>query len=220
VEKIRVIIADDDATFRRLLHEALLTDSDIEVVAQAADGEEAIALAGEFAPHVILLDVRMPNLGGVEAAKVLHEIHPTVRVLMLTISDEADDVFHAVRGGASGYLLKDTSVDDVADAIRKIHRGRAVLSRSIAPLLLSELTSWVREDDLPALRPPLTKRELEVLQHLAGGQSTDTVANELGISVSVVDAHVHNVLMKLQNRERMRGVMTAVLAGEGSRDEA
>jgi two-component system NarL family response regulator len=210
-DEIRVIIADDEETFRRLMADVLRTEPDITVVAEASDGEEAVILTGEHAPHVVLLDVRMPRLSGIDAARVLTEIHPSVRVLMLTISDEPEDVLRAIRNGASGYLIKDTGVEEIAQAIRCLQRGQAVLSRSIAPLLLAELTAWVREDDLPALRPRVTSRELQVLQYLAGGLEAGAVAREIGTTLSVIESHVHNVLVKLQIRERMRSVVTEIL---------
>ena len=114
---IRVLIADDDPRFRQVIRSLLDAEDDMDVVAEASDGEEAIALTSEHAPNVVLMDIRMPKLSGLDAALVLDDIHPSAKVVMLTISDDPSDLFEAIRSGASGYLLKDTAADGVADAI-------------------------------------------------------------------------------------------------------
>jgi two-component system NarL family response regulator len=210
MRRIRVLLADDQPAFRNLVRDILSSEPDIDVVAEAADGEDAIALATEHTPHVVLMDLRMPLLSGLEATRELARIHPNCKVLVLTVSDEEKDVIDAIHAGASGYLLKDVAIDEVAGAIRAVHAGEAVLSPAITPTLMTEVVASVRKDDHVALRPMLTGRELQILQLLAGGTTTTGIAFELGIVESVVNSHVHNVIRKLQLRDRVANVVHAI----------
>lgn len=205
---IRVLIAEDHAPFRRLIREEIEGQPDMEIVAEAADGEEAVALVTHHAPHIVLMDVRMPKLSGIEATRALNEIHPNTRVLMLTVSDEESDLIDAVKAGASGYLLKDISPAEVVDAIRHVQAGEAILSRTVAPRLMKELAASVAQGS-GHLRPMLTSRELHVLQQLAAGGTSAQVAEKLGTTESVVNHHVHNVLQKLQVQHRMQLLLEA-----------
>src|SRR5262249_37303840 len=154
----RVLIADDQAVFRRGLDAVLGAEEDIQVVSEAADGEAAIARATEVAPDVVLMDIRMPRVNGIEATRRIRELLPSTRILMLTVSDEEDDLYEATRAGANGYLLKDTSAEEVADAIHAVVRGHSLISPSMASKLLSEFRSLAdkaaEKDQLPA--PVLT----------------------------------------------------------------
>ncbi len=159
---IRVLIADDQAVFRRGLNVVLDSEDDIEVVAEAEDGEEAVAKAEELAPDVVLMDVRMPRINGIEAARRIREMLPTTRILMLTVSDEEDDLYEAIKAGANGYLLKEISVEEVASAIHSVVQGQSLISPSMASKLLNEFNSLARQaaekkEQLPA--PVLTARE-------------------------------------------------------------
>jgi two-component system NarL family response regulator len=209
---IRVLIADDQALFRRGLYVVLGTEEHIEVVAEAEDGEAAIAKAEELAPDVVLMDVRMPRVNGIEAARRIRDILPSTRILMLTVSDEEDDLYEAIKAGANGYLLKEISVEEVAGAIHAVVQGQSLISPSMASKLLNEFNSLARQaaekEELPA--PVLTARELEVLKLVARGMSNRDVADQLYISENTVKNHVRNILEKLHLHSRMEAVMYAV----------
>ena len=211
-EVIRVLIADDQALFRRGLYVVLGTEDDIEVVAEAENGADAIAKAEELAPDVVLMDVRMPKVNGIEAARQIREVLPSTKILMLTVSDEEDDLYEAIKAGANGYLLKEISVEEVASAIHAVMQGQSLISPSMASKLLNEFNSLARmaaeREQLPA--PVLTARELEVLKLVARGMSNKEVADELYISENTVKNHVRNILEKLHLHSRMEAVMYAV----------
>ncbi len=205
-------MADDQALFRRGLFVLLGSEPGIEVVAEAKDGEEAVAMAVELAPDVALLDVRMPRMDGIQAARRIRELLPSTKVLMLTVSDEEDDLYEAVKAGANGYLLKEVSVEDVAAAIHAVVQGQSLISPSMASKLLREFNALARQaaerEQLPA--PVLTPRELEVLRLVARGMSNKDVADHLFISENTVKNHVRNILEKLHLHSRMEAVMYAV----------
>jgi DNA-binding NarL/FixJ family response regulator len=210
---IRVLIADDQALFRRGLYVVLGTEDTIDVVGEAEDGMAAIAKAEELAPDVVLMDVRMPRVNGIEATRRIREILPTTRILMLTVSDEEDDLYEAIKAGANGYLLKEISVEEVAGAIHAVMRGQSLITPSMASKLLSEFNSLAKraaekEEQLPA--PVLTARELEVLKLVARGMSNRDVADQLFISENTVKNHVRNILEELHLHSRMEAVMYAV----------
>lgn len=211
-EIIRVLVADDQALFRRGLFVVLGTEADIEVVAEAENGEEAVARAADQAPDVVLMDVRMPRVSGIEAARQIRELLPTTRILMLTVSDEEDDLYEAIKAGANGYLLKEISVEEVAEAIRAVVQGQSLISPSMASKLLNEFNSLAKKaaqrEQFPA--PVLTTRELEVLKLVARGMSNREVADQLFISENTVKNHVRNILEKLHLHSRMEAVMYAV----------
>ena len=211
-EAIRVIVADDHAVFRRGLEMVLESEPDIDVVAEAGDGKEAAELAVEHMPDLVLMDVRMPAHGGIEAAKAIKDAVPHTKILMLTISDEEDDLYDAIKAGASGYLLKEISIEEVADAIRKVHAGQSLISPSMASKLLNEFAAMARKDEqkqqMPA--PRLTDREMEVLALVAQGMNNRDIAKELFISENTVKNHVRNILEKLHLHSRMEAVVYAV----------
>ena len=211
-EVIRVLIADDQALFRRGLYVVLGSEDRIEVVAEAEDGEEAIAKAQGLVPDVVLMDVRMPRINGIEAARRIRDILPSTKILMLTVSDEEDDLYEAIKAGANGYLLKEISVEDVADAIHAVVQGQSLITPSMASKLLNEFNSLARQaaaqEQLPV--PVLTARELEVLKLVARGMSNRDVADQLFISENTVKNHVRNILEKLHLHSRMEAVMYAV----------
>jgi len=209
---IRVLIADDQALFRRGLYVVLGTEDSIEVVAEAENGEEAVTKAEELAPDVVLMDVRMPKVSGIEAARMIRDRVPTTKILMLTVSDEEEDLFEAVKAGANGYLLKEISVEEVAEAIRAVVQGQSLISPSMASKLLNEFNAMSRraeeKQQFPA--PALTARELEVLKNVARGMSNREIADELYISENTVKNHVRNILEKLHLHSRMEAVIYAV----------
>ncbi len=209
---IRVLIADDQPLFRRGLNVVLGTEERIEVVAEAEDGEDAIAKAEEFAPDVVLMDVRMPRVNGIEAARTIRERVPSTKILMLTVSDEDQDLFEAIKAGASGYLLKEVSVEEVAESVRGVVQGQTLISPSMASKLLTEFVALEKRvsEKQQYTTPTLTSRELEVLKLVARGMSNREIASDLYISENTVKNHVRNILEKLHLHSRMEAVLYAM----------
>jgi two-component system NarL family response regulator len=209
---IRVLIADDQALFRRGLYVVLATEEHIEVVAEAANGEEAVALAGELVPDVVLMDVRMPRVNGIDAARQIRAANPATKILMLTVSDDEEDLYDAVKAGANGYLLKEISVEEVAEAIRAVVQGQSLISPTMASKLLTEFNVLAKkaEERHHYPTPALTTRELEVLKLVAKGMSNREIADALYISENTVKNHVRNILEKLHLHSRMEAVIYAV----------
>jgi len=213
-EPIRAMIVDDHALFRRGLEMVLDSEPDIELVGQASDGTEAVEKAAESLPDVVLMDIRMPRSSGIEACRAMKEAAPSAKIVILTISDEEEDLFEAIRAGASGYLLKDIPLDEVADAVRAVHGGQSLINPSMAGKLLTEFATLAKRDneeraqEVPA--PRLTEREMQVLKLVARGMNNRDIAKELFISENTVKNHVRNILEKLQIHSRMEAVMVAV----------
>jgi DNA-binding NarL/FixJ family response regulator len=213
-EPIRTMIVDDHALFRRGLEMVLDEEPDIELVGQASDGAEAVEKAAESLPDVVLMDIRMPRSSGIEACRAMKEAAPSAKIVILTISDEEEDLFEAIRAGASGYLLKDIPLDEVADTVRAVYGGQSLINPSMAGKLLTEFATLARRDDeervqeVPA--PRLTEREMQVLKLIARGMNNRDIAKELFISENTVKNHVRNILEKLQIHSRMEAVMVAV----------
>jgi len=213
-EPIRVLIVDDHALFRRGLEMVLEEEDDIELVGQASDGAEARERAGESLPDVVLMDIRMPKSTGIDACRAMKEAAPSTKIVMLTISDEEEDLFEAIRAGASGYLLKDIPLDEVAEAVRSVHGGQSLISPAMAGKLLTEFATLARRPDEERVQqvppPKLTDREMEVLKLVAKGMNNRDIARELFISENTVKNHVRNILEKLQIHSRMEAVMIAL----------
>ncbi len=211
-DTLRVLIADDHALFRRGLEMVLDKEPDIEVAGEATDGDEVVAKAQELMPDVVLMDVRMPKRSGIEATQQIKELLPHVKILMLTISDEEADLYDSIKAGASGYLLKEISTDEVADAIRSVNAGHSRISPAMASKLLTEFqTMSKRTDERQQVPPPrLTDREMEVLKLVAKGMGNRDIAKELYISENTVKNHIRNILEKLQLHSRMEAVIYAV----------
>jgi two-component system NarL family response regulator len=207
---IRVLVVDDQELFRRGLTMLLNVEDDIEVVGEAADGAAAGALAAGLTPDVVLMDVRMPKVTGIEACIAIKDAAPSTRIIMLTVSDEEADLYDAVKNGASGYLLKDSSIDEVAQAVRLVADGQSLISPSMAIKLLDEFKQMSRTDRQQVPTPRLTDRELEVLRFVAHGLNNREIAKQLFISENTVKNHVRNILEKLQLHSRMEAVMYAV----------
>ena len=211
-EPIRVLVVDDHAVFRRGLQMVLEQEPDIEVVGEAGDGSEAVTMAANTAPDIVLLDVRMPKRGGIDACTAIKDAVPSVAIIMLTISDEEADLYDAIKAGAVGYLLKDIPIDEIATAVRSVRGGQSYISPSMASKLLTEFATMVRRSDerqqLPA--PKLTDREMEVLKLVAKGLNNRDIAKQLFISENTVKNHVRNILEKLQLHSRMEAVVYAV----------
>ncbi|WP_457206943.1 response regulator [Nocardioides sp. P5_C9_2] len=209
-EPIRVLVVDDQELFRRGLTMLLAQDTDIEVVGEADDGIVGTELATTLAPDVVLLDVRMPRRSGVDACRAIKEAVPSAKIIMLTVSDEEGDLYETVKNGASGYLLKDSSIEEVAQAIRVVNEGQSLISPSMAVKLIDEFKQMSKPDKQQSTALKLTDRELEVLRLVARGLNNREVAKELFISENTVKNHVRNILEKLQLHSRMEAVMYAM----------
>jgi DNA-binding NarL/FixJ family response regulator len=211
-DPIRVLVVDDHALFRRGLEMVLAQEPDIEVVGEAGDGAEAVALATSSTPDIVLMDVRMPRRGGIDATTAIKSAVPSAKIIMLTISDEEGDLYDAIKAGAMGYLLKEIPIDEVAVAVRAVHGGQSLISPSMASKLLTEFASMVRKSDerQPLDSPRLTDREMEVLRLVAKGLNNRDIAKQLFISENTVKNHIRNILEKLQLHSRMEAVVYAV----------
>jgi len=211
-ERLRVLVCDDHALFRRGLQMVLDQEEDLELVGEASDGVEVVTKAQELMPDVILMDVRMPKRSGIEAASDIKETLPHVKILMLTISDEEADLYEAIKAGASGYLLKEIPIEEVADAIRSVWAGQSRISPSMASKLLTEFAAMSKasEDKPPMPAPRLTEREMEVLRLVAQGLNNRDIAKKLFISENTVKNHIRNILEKLHLHSRMEAVVYAV----------
>jgi two-component system NarL family response regulator len=211
-ERLRVLVCDDHALFRRGLQMVLEQEDDLELVGEASDGVEVVTKAQELMPDVILMDVRMPKRSGIEAASEIKEALPHVKILMLTISDEEADLYEAIKAGASGYLLKEIPIEEVADAIRSVWAGQSRISPSMASKLLTEFAAMSKaSEDKPQMPAPrLTEREMEVLRLVAQGLNNRDIAKKLFISENTVKNHIRNILEKLHLHSRMEAVVYAV----------
>jgi DNA-binding NarL/FixJ family response regulator len=209
-EPIRALVVDDQELFRRGLVMLLSSEADIEVIGEASDGVAGTDMATTMAPDVVLLDVRMPKRSGIDACRAIKEAVPSAKIIMLTVSDEEGDLYEAVKNGAAGYLLKDSSIEDVAQAIRVVADGQSLISPSMAVKLIDEFKQMSKPNrgQVPGLR--LTERELEVLRLVAKGLNNRDIAKQLFISENTVKNHVRNILEKLQLHSRMEAVMYAV----------
>jgi DNA-binding NarL/FixJ family response regulator len=197
---ISLLIVDDHTLFRQGLVSLLLGEPGFRVVGEAADGEEALQLAAEVHPDVVLMDVKMPGMDGVETTRRLLETMPQVHVLMLTVSEEDESLLAAIQAGARGYILKNADADDLLKAIRNVHAGAAAIS----PAMAARLFQTLRAGALPSasLASPLTEREQAVARLLAQGASNRQIAEALVITENTVKTHVRNVLRKLELRSR------------------
>lgn len=217
MKPIRVLLVDDQGLFREGLATLLSVRPELEVVGEAANGLEALEKAAALRPQVVLMDLRMPVLGGVEATKRLRAAYPQVRVVALTTFDDDEDVFEALRAGAVGYLLKDVSADKLVEAIRAAARGESFLQPSVASKVVAEF-SRLAEVRSPALvaEPPveaLSERELQVLRLLAVGASNKEIALALRIAEGTVKNHLTSILGKLGVRDRTQAALQAKALG-------
>ncbi|MEU4336840.1 response regulator transcription factor [Micromonospora lupini] len=208
---IRVLIADDQALVRAGFAMIIGSREDLEVVGEAGDGLEAVALAGRLRPDVILMDVRMPRLDGIEATRRLVAAGQPARIIMLTTFDLDEPVFAALRAGASGFLLKDIRPDELAAAVRVVARGEALLAPTVTRRLLDRFASELPGGTPPPALDALSAREIEVLTLVARALSNDEIAERLVLSRATVKTHLSAILLKLGLRDR---VQAAVLAYE------
>jgi DNA-binding NarL/FixJ family response regulator len=213
-EPVRVLIADDHPVFRDGLASLLGTQPDVAVVGTAADGAEAVALATELAPDVVVMDLQMPELNGIDATRRLAETLPEIRVLVFTMGEEDGTVLAAMRAGARGYLVKGASQEEVARAISTVHAGGLVFGASLA-LRIADLLSGSATPDRSAF-PQLTEREVEILDLIAAGKNNAQIAAALYLAPKTVRNNVSNILAKLQATDRAEAIIRARDAGLGN----
>jgi DNA-binding NarL/FixJ family response regulator len=213
-DTVRVLIADDHPLFREGMRGRLDRVADIAVVGEAASGEEAVELAKELVPHVVLMDIKMPGLNGIEATREILRASPRVGVLVLTMFEDDDSVFAAMRAGAKGYLLKDSGGEGVVYAIRAVTSGEAVFGPGVAERIIG-FFSVPRSAAPQRAFPELTEREEEVLSLVAQGKSNQEIARQLFVSLKTVRNHVSHILLKLQVADRAQAVIRARDAGIG-----
>jgi DNA-binding NarL/FixJ family response regulator len=209
---IRVILADDHAVVRKGIREFLEEDGDIVIVAEAADGEQAIALVAEHRPDVAVLDVQMPIVTGIEATRRIKAEHPDVRVLVLTAYDDDPYIFALLQAGASGYILKTGSSSELVQAVRAVHRGESALDPAVTEKVVRQLTMG-RPLGAQASAEPLTDREIEVLRLAARGMTNKAIGQALGISDRTVQGHLANIYGKLSVGSRTEAVTEALKQG-------
>jgi NarL family two-component system response regulator LiaR len=214
---IRVLIVDDHAIVRKGIRALLSESGGFEIVAEVADGKEAVRQAEETTPDVILMDLLMPGMDGIEATRQITSRQPEARILVLTSFAADNKLFPAIKAGAVGYLLKDSSPEDLVRAIRQVHRGEPALHPTIARKLLQEVAHAPEQEATPEA---LTAREMGVLQLIAQGLSNQEIADELVVSESTVRAHVSRILGKLHLASRTQAALYAVREGLTAEDAA
>jgi DNA-binding NarL/FixJ family response regulator len=213
-DEVRVLLVDDHDLFRTGLRNLLEEQGALQVVGEGANGSEAVRLVRELAPDVVVMDLNMPAMSGVEATRHITALSPLTRVIVLTISDEDSDVLDAIVAGACGYLLKDASIDDVVMGIRSAAVGASLISPTIASKVLQRVRASTADIDMAeSIRTELSDRELQVLKLIANGKDNAQIAADLVISPKTVKNHISNILMKLQIQNRIQAAVYAVRSG-------
>ena len=210
---VRIVVVDDHDLFRSGLRRLLDGEDGLEVVAEARRGDEAVQLAAELRPHVVVMDISMPGTSGIEATRRVQSASPDTAVLMLTVSDADDEVLDAVLAGASGYLLKDATLAEIIAAIRAAAAGQSLIAPSVAGGLLERLRVHGRPADEPAVMANLSAREVDVLRLLVDGRDNVEIGSTLHLSPSTIKHHVSKILSKLGVENRVQAAVLAVRQG-------
>jgi DNA-binding NarL/FixJ family response regulator len=211
VTTTRILIADDHPAFRTGLQQMLQEVTDLEVVGEADNGAQVVQLTQELAPDVVVMDLRMPQLDGIEATRQLQQVAPSAAVIVLTMFEDDDSVYAAMRAGALGYLLKGSQQDEIVRAIRAVAAGEAIFGPEIARRVIAHFSTGA--GSAKQAFPGLTEREREILEKIAGGRGNATIAHELTISLKTVRNHVSNIFTKLQVSDRSAAIVKAREAG-------
>ena len=212
-DAVRVLLVDDHDLFRTGLRN-LLEEQGIEIIGEAGDGAQAVTLVRELAPDVVVMDLNMPGVSGVEATRQVSSVAPLTRVLVLTVSDHDTDVLDAILAGACGYLMKDASIEELMAGIRAAAIGESLISSHIAGKVLQRIRATSSQPDIAeTIRTELSDREIEVLKLIANGKDNAMIAGELHISPKTVKNHISNILMKLQIENRIQAAVYAVRSG-------
>jgi DNA-binding NarL/FixJ family response regulator len=211
-DPLRVMLVDDHDLFRTGLRN-LLEEQGLDIVAEASEGATALRLVRELAPDVVVMDLNMPGMNGIEATREIARLAPLTRVVVLTISDQDGDVMDAILAGACGYLLKDSSIQDLMQGIQAASVGEALISPHIASKVLQRIRATGVQEDSALPQPELSDRETEVLRLIANGKDNAEIARELHISPKTVKNHISNILMKLQIENRIQAAVYAVRRG-------
>ena len=226
MEPIRILIADDHLFYREGVRTLLKGVADVEIVGDATSGDDAVAQAATLQPDIVLMDIKMPGLNGIEATRFIRQNHPRIGVLVVTMFDDDETVFAAMRAGARGYLLKDADREELLRAVSAIHRGEAIFSPAIAERMMQYFTGLAGRPGAlerpaessagsPRPFPDLTEREREVLELIAQGHSNPAIAERLVLSIKTVQNHVSSILGKLQAVDRAQALVRARDAGFG-----
>lgn len=207
----RILVADDHPAFRTGLQQMLQDVPDLEVVGEAETGAQAVELTQQLAPDVVVMDLRMPGIDGIEATRRLQDVAPSAAVIVLTMFEDDDSVYAAMRAGALGYLLKGSQQDEIVRAIRAVAAGEAIFGPEIARRVIAHFSTGA--GSAKQAFPGLTEREREILEKIAGGLGNATIAHELSISLKTVRNHVSNIFTKLQVSDRSAAIVKAREAG-------
>jgi len=220
MRKIKILVVDDHPFFRQGLCDVLTNEDDLQIVGEASDGEEALRRAQELMPDVVLMDINIPAVNGIQVTRKLRANHPEVNVVILTAYDDEEQVFHAIRAGASAYYPKDVTPDKLVTAIRQVSRGHYVIGdlvmdeAQLAPWLLKETQKFgVGTGDMEEPFNPLSPREMEILQHITNGLSNKEIARQLGISHQTVKNHITAILHKLGVKDRTQAAVYTLRRG-------
>ncbi|HEU4797875.1 MAG TPA: response regulator transcription factor [bacterium] len=213
MSRIRVLLADDHDLFRQGVRRLLEGVADLEVVGEGRTGEETVRLVEDLVPDIVLLDITMPGLSGIDAARLIKTASPRTGVIMLTVHADEEFLFEAIKAGAMGYLLKDASPDDLVRAIRLIYGGEGLLAPSMAAKVMREFARTRQAKELAGVLNPLTQREIEILQHVAEGLANKEIAHKLSISERTVKNHLSNIMEKLHVNSRTQAAVYALRSG-------
>ena len=215
MEILRILVAEDHPLFRKGLISLLSSVAEFEVVGEAKTGEEAVVRAADLQPDVILMDLQMPEVNGIEATRRILRDNPSVRVLVVTLFEDDDSVFMALRAGARGYVLKDADEEEMVLSIRAVGKGEAIFSPAIATRVLAYFAASAQGGAPPQAFPTLTDREREILRLIAKGRPNPTIAMQLSLSTKTVGNYVSNIFTKLQVADRAEAIIRAREAGFG-----
>ena len=215
METLRILIAEDHPLFRKGVISLLSSVPDFEVIGEAKTGEEAVARAADLQPDVILMDLQMPKVNGIEATRRILQESPIIRILVVTLFEDEDSVFMALRAGARGYVLKDADEEEMVHAIRAVGKGEAIFSPNVATRMLSYFAASPPGGAPPQAFPTLTDREREILQLIAQGHPNPSIARQLSLSTKTIGNYVSNIFTKLQVADRAQAIIRAREAGLG-----